>query len=654
MRIIGRGRRPKRKKRINSVMKRNLIIVFMGVLCLCAFLIGRLIYLNNTKGEQYAKAVLSQQAYSSHILPAERGSITDRNGIVLARSEKVYNVVLDPKVIQSQDYFVEPTIEALVMLLGYDEQDIRRILSEYSTSSYVVYEKDVEYYRVSDFNKYKAAHKYVVGVWFEEEYKRRYPYNNFASHILGFVDKDGGRNGLEQYYNNVLEGVDGLQYGYFDSELNSRKTIKEAEQGKTIVSTIDYNIQSVVQKQVDNFNKEIGSKNIGVIVMNPNNGEIYGMASNQEYDLNNPRSLDMWYTQEEQEEMDQDERMNRIYWNWRNFCISDTYEPGSTFKTVTVASALEEAAVSPLSSFCCNGYTEVGGWRISCAMKKGHGWLDLEHALMKSCNCALMEIADLLGSESFYRYQRYFGFGSKTGIDLTGEADGIIIPRSKLNSTELATSSFGTTFNVSMIQMASAYCSMINGGTYYTPHVVKEICNSDGTVVSNFENLELRQTVSKETSDFIRKALLSTVLEGTATAAKVPGYKIAGKTGTAQKHPRSEKKYTVSFMGFAPADNPQLLVYVVLDEINDPELAGSSRPANEMAGRIFTEVLPYLGIYPENEEINYVTDPEVLEAIKEEEQQEYENVWDVLPEGLEGSIDESGEDGASMERRPKM
>lgn len=639
-----RERRKNRKqKETDLLMRQNLFIVFVVVLLVCIGLIARLIYINNTKGDKYAKAVLSQQAYSSHVIPAERGDITDRNGIVLARSEKTYNVVIDPAVITSKDYYVEPSVKALVEVMGYDEAEIRRIIEENKTSSYYVYEKDIDYVRVSDYNRYKAKTKHVVGVWFEEEYKRKYPYNNFASHILGFATKDGASNGLEQYYNDILTGTDGMQYGYYDSELNSRRTIKDAERGKTLVSTLDYNIQSVVQKQVDDFNREIGSKNIGVIVMNPNNGEVLGMASNLEYDLNNPRSLDMWYTPEEQETMEPGEKMDLLYKIWRNFCISDTYEPGSTFKTVTVASALEEAVVSPQSSFCCEGCTVVGGWPISCANRDGHGWLDLEHSLMKSCNCALMEIADKLGADSFYRYQKMFGFGRKTGIDLTGEAAGIVIDRKKLNSTELATSSFGTTFNVSMIQMASAYCSMVNGGTYYMPHMVKEICNSDGTVIQTFDNLEVRQTVSRETSQFIRQALLNTVIEGTATAAKVPGYQIAGKTGTAQKHPRSEKKYTVSFMGFAPADNPQVLVYVVLDEINDPELAGSSRPANQMAGRIMTEILPYLGIYPENEDINYITDPEVLEEIERMEQQEYENVWDVLPDGLEGIIEENGE-----------
>ena len=628
-------KRRKRTRRFNDIMKTGLYLVFIGVIAACVYLIGRMVYINNNNGDEYARKVLSQQAYANKTLVAERGAITDRNGIVLARSEKTYNVILDPDVILSHDYYLEPTLKAMEECLGYDQETITKVINDNSKSRYLVYEKNIDYTKVSDFNSYKSKDKFVVGVWFEEEYTRVYPYGNFASHVIGFATRDGGNYGLEQYYDEYLRGVEGLEFGYYDPELNRQKTVKEARNGYTLETTLDYNIQTVIQKKIENFRTETGCKNIGVIVMNPNNGEIYGMASNYEYDLNNPRSLEGLFSEEELEEMTQDQKTNELFRMWRNFCISDTYEPGSTFKTITVASALEECVVSGSSTFTCNGYSEKGGWRIGCNKKSGHGKLTLAEALMKSCNCALMEIVEKLGADAFYRYQKQFGFGDKTGIDLTGEATGILIPRSKLNVTELATSSFGTTFNVTMIQIAAAYASILNGGIYYTPHVVKQMKDEDGVPVRKEENGPVRETVSKTTSEFIHEALYMTVEKGTATPAKVAGYLVGGKTGTAQKRPRTEKKYVVSFVGFAPADDPQVMTYVVIDEIQDESLAGSSSPATRMTSEILNEILPYLGLYPEGE-INYVVDLDLIQEPDIDIGDEINS--DVLPDGIDEEV----------------
>ncbi|MBP5533743.1 MAG: peptidoglycan glycosyltransferase [Lachnospiraceae bacterium] len=625
-------KRRKRTRRFNDIMKTGLYLVFIVVIAACVYLIGRMVYINNNNGDEYARKVLSQQAYANKTLVAERGAITDRNGIVLARSEKTYNVILDPDVILSHDYYLDPTLKAMEECLGYDRDTIRNVINSNSKSRYLVYEKNIDYTKVSDFNSYKSKHKFVVGVWFEEEYTRVYPYGNFASHVIGFATRDGGNYGLEQYYDEYLRGVEGLEFGYYDPELNRQKTVKEARNGYTLETTLDYNIQTVIQKKIENFRNETGCKNIGVIVMNPNNGEIYGMASNYEYDLNNPRSLEGLFSEEELEEMTSEQKTNELFKMWRNFCISDTYEPGSTFKTITVASALEESSVSGSSTFTCNGYSEKGGWRIGCNKKSGHGKLTLAEALMKSCNCALMDIVEKLGADAFYRYQRQFGFGDKTGIDLTGEATGILIPRNKLNVTELATSSFGTTFNVTMIQIAAAYASILNGGIYYTPHVVKQMKDEDGVPVRKEENVPVRETVSRTTSEFIHEALYMTVEKGTATPAKVAGYLVGGKTGTAQKRPRTEKKYVVSFVGFAPADDPQVMTYVVIDEIQDESLAGSSSPATRMTSEILNDILPYLGLYPEGE-INYVVDLDLIQEPDIDIGDEINS--DVLPEGID-------------------
>lgn len=623
-------------KRVTSVMKKSLYLVFFMILAFCGVLIARLVYLNNVNGDRYAKAVLSQQSYSSTTVKSERGRILDRNGVVLARSEKVYNTVIDARVILSHDYYVEPTLDAIEKYLGYDKEEIRGLINEKSDSSYIVYEHDVDYARVSEFTKALNASKYVVGVWFEEEYRRTYPYGDLASHVIGFTMGEGnGSYGIEEYYNDLLTGTDGVSLGYFDSELSKRNLVKEPINGDDVVSTIDYNIQTVVQDKVSEFIEETGCNNIGVIVMNPNNGEIYAMASNREFDLNNPRDLSGYYSEEELVNLDDSVKLNTLYSIWRNYCVSDTYEPGSTYKTITVAAALEEDSILTTDTFECEGYTEVGGWKIGCNNKDGHGTLSLAEALMRSCNCALMDIASRLGPDEFYDYQQRFGFGRKTGIDLTGESSGIVIDRKNLNVTELATSSFGTTFNVTMVQMAGAYASIVNGGKYYTPHIVSEIRNGDGTGITTVETPVVRRTVSESTAKFIRNALYKTVEAGTATPAKIDGYLIAGKTGTAQKRPREEKKYVVSFAGFTPVDDPQVLVYVVIDEIHDPEKSSSSTPASGMTASILKEILPYLGLYPEGD-IEYSVD---LTLIGDDcGVQNDEANPDVLPEGLDGDF----------------
>lgn len=620
-------------------MRKGLKIAFLVVLALCGFIVGRLIYINTENGETYSKAVLSQRAYQSRSLASKRGAILDRNGIILARSEKRYNVIIDPRQILDKDYYIEPSIEAMVRYLGYDEQEIRTLIYDNPDSSYIVYEKNADYSRISEYKRYQSSKSKVTGVWFEEEYARIYPYSSLASHVIGFVNADGsGSYGLEQYYNNELSGIPGLSYTYFDNDLKQQKTVEDAVDGYELVTTIDYNVERIVEEKIKDFLDTTGAKNIGVIVMDPNDASVLAMASNREYDLNNPRDLEACYPSSEIMFMTEDEKLEKRYEMWKNYCISDTYEPGSTFKTITVASALDENAISTEDTFYCAGYSEVGGWRIGCNNKYGHGKLSLTQSLMKSCNCALMEIAAKLGKDSFYKYQTKFGFGAKTGIDLPGESSGILIPLRNLNETELATSSFGTTFNVTMIQIAAAYASIINGGTYYQPHVVREIRRSDKTVVSNYNDMGVRQSISEGTASFIRNSLYMTVESGTATPAKVEGYLIGGKTGTAQKRPREEKRFVVSFAGFAPVTDPQVLIYIVIDEVADPELSSSSSPATKLCASIMKEILPYLGIYPDGE-IDYHVDLNMIADIENENYDPFEDEKNpfVLPEGLDAS-----------------
>lgn len=599
-------------------MQGALLFVFCVVFALILGLCSRLIWLNAKEGERYGKKVLAQQSLGINTnLPYKRGDILDRNGVALARSTKVFNVILDPSIVNMDAGNVEPTIEALVAVYGLDANELRTILAEKSGSAYVRLLRRQSLESKLAFEELAAGSKKIQGVWFEEEYTRNYPFGSLASHVIGYtVGGDIGTWGIEQYYNAELIGTNGREYGYYDSELNLVKVSKAPVDGNTIVSTIDVNVQRVVEEKIKNFRGTWDCENIGVIVMNPNNGAIYAMASNEGFDLNEPRDLSAYYTQEEIAAMTDEEELNALNRMWRNFCISDTYEPGSTFKPFTVAAALEENLVKPSDTFVCDGYRMVAGYRINCNRRSGHGVVTLTEALMKSCNPALMSIGELLGRDFFHTYQEHFGFGTTTGIDLPGESGSILIPLENLNVTELATSSFGQGFNITMVQLASAFCSLVNGGYYYQPHVVEEIRNAAGAVVYEKDDVPVNVSVSAQTSEFMREAMFMTVDSGTASPAKVAGYLVGGKTGTAQKGVRDKEnqKYVVSFVGCVPTDDPQAVIYVVIDEIHDEEKKASSSLATALTSEILEEILPYLGIYPEGE-INYHIDLPVNDPV---------------------------------------
>ena len=332
--------------------------------------------------------------------------------------------------------------------------------------------------------------------------------------------------------------------------------------------------------------------------MNPNNGDVLAMANYPNYDLSNPRDLSAYYTQEEIDAMDEDTQMDALNKIWQNFCTTYTYEPGSTAKPFTVAAGLETGKVSTGDSFYCDGYEHVGGHDIHCVNRSGHGMETLEQTLMNSCNDAMMQISYRLGSDIFTRYQQIFGFGQRTGIDLPGEArtDSLIYTADNMGPVDLATNAFGQNFNTTMIQLATAYCSLVNGGSLYQPHVVKRITDESGNTISEVTPTLLRETVSKSTSDALKQYMYSTVTGGTAVTAKVDGYSMGGKTGTAQKAGRDGINYLVSFIGFAPVEDPQLVIYCVVDEPNVAEQFHSTYAQN-IVREILEEVLPYMNIY---------------------------------------------------------
>ena len=563
------------------------------------------------KNEDYTQIVLNQHSsYDSRTIPYRRGDIVDRNGTYLATSEKVYNLILDPNQInQDKENYLEPTVSALCEVFGYDRADILATISANENSYYVPYEKQISADKKEEFEAKKKelndayakskedSGKKIKGVWFEDEYRRFYPYNTLACNVVGFSYDNGkqGSGGIEQYYNDQLTGTNGREYGYLDDESSMEKVIKSAENGNTIVSTIDVNIQRIVEKYIDEWMSGIGSKTAAVIAMDPRNGEILAMSSNRRFDLNNPRDLSYAYSQEEITAMTDEGRMDAWNQMWRNFCVNDTYEPGSPAKPMTVAAGLEEGVISQNDTFLCDGGQDVGGYRIKCSNIYGHGILTLEQSLMKSCNDAMMQIAAKLGVQRFAKYQKLFGMGQKTGIDLPGEAEGLLFSAEDMKQIDLATSSFGQSFTVTATQMVAGFSSLINGGNYYEPHIVKQIQDENGNIIENKDPVLLKKTISEETSKTLREYMRKTMTEGTGKNAQVEGYDIGAKTGTAQKIPRTSGKHLLSYMGFAPVDNPEVLVYVIIDEPNVENQANSSY-VTDLARNIMTEAFPYLNI----------------------------------------------------------
>ena len=607
-----RRRRQKRKttiKKFTPKMQAKLLLVFCVLIIALLFIIGRLVHINSSDGDKYAKRVLAQQTYTSSVVPYKRGTIYDSKGTVLAFSDKAYNLILDVKFMLSgeDNDFLEATMAALLDSFDFLSKDqLTTIVEERPNDQYVILAKELTYDEITKFEEYKEKEEgknkrggsKIKGVWFEEIFIRKYPNNSLASSLVGFTTNDGNGNwGLEQYYNEELNGTNGISYGYMDNELNLKSKIHPPVNGNSLVSTIDGNVQRIVQDHISKFNEEYGSKNLGVLVMNPNNGEIIAMASNEEYDLNNPADLRPFLEEEQINVMSEEEKLDYLNGIWRNFVISDAFEPGSTFKPFTMATGLEEGTLGENQTFYCG--EEVGGWYIGCHKREGHGIITLTEALMYSCNDALMQMANSQGRELFHEYHTFFSFGGKTGIDIPGEAAGLIVSEENLNASELATSSFGQTFTTTMLQMVTGYSSLINGGNYYRPHFVKQILNYDGDVVKNIEAEILKKTVSRKTSEFLNNALYLTVEDGLAKTAGVPGYQVAGKTGTAQKQPRSAQTYVVSFLGHVPAYEPEVVIYVVVDEAQNVTRQANSVIATTIASEILADILPFLNIFPD-------------------------------------------------------
>lgn len=666
------------KKNIFSI-KMQKKLLFLYVLLLLAFigLSARLVWITRRNETNYQKQVLSQQGYSSTSIPYRRGNILDAKGTRLAASEKVYNLVIDAKVMTSrvrgEMIYLEPTLKALGEHFPLDMDEIREYVTANQESSWYVPLKRMSYEEISGFVKAQAEeNSRIKGVWFDTEYKRIYPYGSLAADVVGFTTTDNqGTSGLEEYYNDLLNGINGREYGYLNDDLALERTVKSAVDGYDIHSTIDANLQMIVEKYLKKFNEENqnkartgnGAENVGCIMMEVNTGEVLAMASYPTYDLNDPRNLqalvgsrmveqtvnaagyyevkktDTVIDEEVLSAMNEDQKYVNLNYLWKNFCIADTYEPGSTVKPFTMAAALEQGAVAPDTRLECTGMLSIGGYDIKCHAG-AQGWLTLEQAIATSCNVGLMRVGQMLGKEDFCKFQQIFNFGLKTNIDLAGEARtaSLVYSPENMRTTDLATNSFGQNFNVTMIEVLAGFCSLVNGGYYYEPHVVNKITNASGAVVKNIEPRILKQTVSESTSALIRQYCKAVVDYGTGTSVKLPGYRASGKTGTGETidpvtNKRSKTEYVVSFLGCVPAEEPEVAIYVVIDRLN-AERQDLARYATLLSRSILMEALPYLNI-PITEPITEAERAE-LEALQAELASQY------ITQAPEGSGEEPG------------
>ena len=741
--------------RINLRMK----VVSVGVAACMVLLVVYIGIRSALTNEEYERKALSQMNYSSSTLVAKSGEIYDSNMTPIAVSNRVYILILDPKVILETEEIdgrkgtLDVTVQAIAQCFDLNEEDVRNTITQSQDKNYLRYvpegwnskkylvteeqkaafdaleakvngtEEKKEKTTAADSQKEtkeattqeteaetstaastqtsnasdsttaegddenKGAR--IVGVWFETEYQRYYPYGDLASKVIGFTTKDSteGIWGLERYYNEELRGINGRSYSYIDSNENLIRDVIEPTDGYSLVSTIDMNLTKIISDTVktwinetdENGEKIRKAKSYSVLAMDPNTGAIKAMVTDTDYDLNNPNDLSMFYTDEElatfadneikskeydaylekeQEKLKEEEStavsekatdsngslntqdtleiaMASPYaaylnekgeWNhdeyptttdvqneiWRNGIISNSFEPGSTGKVITYAAAIEEGLITEDTMFDdSEGYLNIGRTMVKCHnyATGGCGIINAKDALAQSCNVAFMEIGKLLGPERFVKYQQLHNLGQKTGIDLPGEAscEGLLYTADQLGEIELATSAFGQCYNVTMIQMAASFCADINGGYYYKPYTVESILDQDGNVVESRKPTLVRQVISEETSATVRRALEFAVTDGTVygvqvadreNGVKMDGYDFGGKTGTAQKLPRSEDKYIISLISAAPMSSPQLVLYVVVDEYEGSDEDGSA-PVQYLSGRLWYAIKDYIGLYSE-------------------------------------------------------
>lgn len=564
--------------------KKKILVVFLAAFILILYLIGRLVYLMVFDAEYY-----QQKAEDLHErerdIKAARGEIIDRNGTVLATNRTVCTI----SVIHSQIENPEKVIEKLSEFLEMDADQVRKKVEKISSIERIRSNVDK---RTGD----KIRNLGLAGVKVDEDFKRYYPYNELASKVLGFTGGDNqGIVGLEVKYEKYLKWINGKILTTTDArgiELDGVAEDRlEPEAGNTLRISLDYTMQKYALQMAEKVRTEKQADKVGIILMNPQNGEIYAMVNVPEFDLNQPFMLN---NEETGENLTDEQRQDALNQMWRNGCINDTYEPGSTFKIITASAGLEEGAVHLTDQFSCPGYKVVEDRRIRCHKVGGHGAENFVQGIQNSCNPVFIEVGLRIGVDRFFDYFRQFGLMDLTGVDIPGEAGTIMHKKENVGQVELATISFGQSFQITPIQLATTVSALVNGGRRVTPHFGMEVLSAEGKKVKTFRYNAKKHIVSEKTSQTMRELLESVVAEGSGKNAYVEGYRIGGKTATSQTLPRSANKYISSFVGFAPADDPQILGMCVIYNPQGVYYGGTI--AAPVIGKIFENILPYLGI----------------------------------------------------------
>ena len=563
-----------------SSHRKRLLIVVIAFFTLLTIITVKLVSIMTMQADDYGYRARAVQERERSI-KAKRGSIYDRNGVVLAGNQAVCSI----SVIYNQIEDPETVIRVLSEKLELPEEDVRRRVEKRSVREKIKSNVDKE---LAD--EIRAMN--LAGVMIDEDYKRYYPYSTLASHVLGFTGSDNqGIVGLEVYYDDLLMGENGSintvtnARGIEVENMAERRV--EGTAGQNLVTSIDINIQQyITQKALEVLEKK-QAKRVCIIVMNPQNGEIYALADVPEYNLNEPFTLNY----------ETDETVTQDMWNqmWRNYCISDTYEPGSTFKIVTATTAFEQGVLRVEDQFYCPGYHIVEDRRIRCHKVAGHGAETFREGIMNSCNPVFMQVGERIGVDGFYDCLRKLGLFEQTGVDLPGEANSIFHKQEKVGPVELATMSFGQSFQITPLQLMRAASAVVNGGNLVTPHFGVYTTDENNNVTEVLKYETKTGAVSTATSETMKGLLEAVVAEGTGHRAYIAGYSIGGKTATSEKLPRSENRYISSFLGFSPADNPQVMTLILIDEPQGIYYGGTI--AAPVVGEIYDNILPYLGIY---------------------------------------------------------
>ena len=577
--------------------KRNILIIVTVILLASMALTGRLVYLMIFRSEDYA-ARAKELHERERPIKAKRGSIYDANGIEIATNKPVCTI----SVIHAQIEEPEKVIEVLSQELGLSEENVRKRVEKYTSIERIKSNVDKE---VADrIREYK-----LKGVMIDEDYKRYYPYDSLASKVLGFTGSDNqGVIGLEVKYEDYLKGINGkiltLTTAYGVEIENAAEDRIEPQSGNNLHISLDVNIQKYAEQAAYKVMESKSANNVKLIVMNPQNGEIYAMVNAPEFNLNDPYTLINEIAEDYLDETISDEKLNELLNGmWRNACISDTYEPGSAFKIITTVAALEAGVLDLHDRFSCPGFKRVEDRIIRCHKAGGHGSQDFIDGIKNSCNPVFMEIGARVGAENTYKYYNKLGLFNRTGVDIPGEANSIMHKLDNIGAVELATMSFGQSFQITPLQLLRAASASINGGKLVTPHFGVKVTTDDGRVVKTLEYDTIDNAVSAETSETMKMLLETVVADGTGRRAYLPGFRVGGKTATSEKLPRRSGKYISSFLGFAPADDPQVIALILIDEPVGIYYGGTI--AAPVVAELFDNILPYMGIeekYTEEEQ----------------------------------------------------